>query len=111
MALDDLALDTGLEGPMSVMMIEPSWSQPYITYLLSKRLPDDPTDVRHIARRSKAFVVINGELYKRSITGVLQRCVSNGDGRDILLDIHEGTCGHHAGSCPLVAKALRARFY
>ena len=49
MALDDLELDTGLEGPMSVMMIEQSWTQPYITYLLSKRLPDDPIDARHIA--------------------------------------------------------------
>ena len=48
MTLDDLDLDTGLEGPMSVMMIEPSWTQPYITYLLSKRLPDDPTDARQI---------------------------------------------------------------
>ena len=50
MALDDLELDTGLEGPMSVMIIESSWTQPYITYLLSKQLPDDPTDARHIAR-------------------------------------------------------------
>ena len=71
MALDDLELDTGLEGPMSVMMIEPSWTQPYITYLLSKRLSDDPPNARHIMRRSKAFAVINGELYKRNITGVL----------------------------------------
>ena len=72
MTIDDLELDTGLEGPMSVMMIEQSWTQPYITYLLSKRLPDDPTDARHIARRSKAFAVINDELYKSSIIGVLQ---------------------------------------
>ena len=111
MALDDLEMDTGLEGPMSVMMIEQSWTQPYITYLLSKRLPDDPTDTRHITRRSKAFAVINGKLYKYSITGVLQRCVPIADGRAVLLDIHEGTCGHHAGSLALVAKALRAGFY
>ena len=96
---------------MEVMMIEPSWTQLYIAYLLSKRLPDDPTDTRHIARRSKAFIVINGELYEHNITGVLQRCVSLADGKAVLLDIHEGTCGHHAGSRTLVAKALRAGFF
>ena len=46
----------------------PSWTKPYIAYILRKGLPDNPTDARMIARRSKAFQVINGELYKRSIS-------------------------------------------
>ena len=32
-------------------------------------------------------------------------------GREILQEIHEGDCGHHAGSKSLVAKAFRHGFY
>jgi len=55
--------------------------------------------------------VINGELYKRNISGVLQRCIAPEDGRSILLEIHEGICGHHASSRAIVGKAFRAGFY
>jgi hypothetical protein len=68
-------------------------------------------EARRIIRRSKAFTVINGELYKRSISGIFQRCIAIDDGKALLREIHEGTCGHHAGSRALVAKAFRAGFY
>src|SRR3954464_3328649 len=93
------------------MAIKETWTQSYLRYLINRELPDSPTDARRISRRSKAFTIINGELYKRNISGVLERCVTIGDGKAILQDIHEGICGHHAGSRSLVAKALRAGFY
>jgi transposase InsO family protein len=62
-------------------------------------------------RRSKAFTIINGELYKRSTTGVLQRCIALEDRIALLREIHEGTYGHHACSQTLVAKAFRSGFY
>jgi hypothetical protein len=49
-------------------------------------------------RRSKAFTIINRELYKHSTTGVLQWCIAQEDGIALLREIHEGTCGHHASS-------------
>ena len=33
------------------------------------------------------------------------------EGQEILREIHEGDCGHHAGSKSLVAKAFRHGFY
>ena len=50
-------------------------------------------------------------LHHRSVTGVFQRCVSPEEGCEILREIHEGDCGHHAGSKSLVAKAFRHGFY
>ncbi|KAK1621128.1 hypothetical protein QYE76_026645 [Lolium multiflorum] len=55
-----------------VMVIQIPWMQPYISYIL-KEIPDDPVEARRVIRRSKAFTVVKGELYKRSISGVLQR--------------------------------------
>jgi transposase InsO family protein len=42
---------------------------------------------------------------------VLQRCVEPEEGQEILRDIHQGECGHHASSRALVAKAFRHGFY
>jgi transposase InsO family protein len=50
-------------------------------------------------------------LYRKSVTGVTQRCISPEEGRLILEEIHSGTCGHHASSRTIVAKAYRADFF
>ncbi|KAK1631189.1 hypothetical protein QYE76_005504 [Lolium multiflorum] len=94
-----------------VMMVQTPWMQAYISYILRKTIPDDPVEARRIIRRSKAFTVVKGELYKRSISGVLQRCVTPEEGRIILKDVHEGICGHHASSRAIAAKVFRAGFY
>jgi ribonuclease HI len=88
-----------------VMMVQIPWMQAYISYILRKTIPDDPVEARRVIRRSKAFTVVKGELYKRSISGVLQRCVTPEEGRIILKDVHEGICGHHASSRAIAAKA------
>jgi hypothetical protein len=57
------------------------------------------------------YTIINNELYKRSVSGAFQRCVSPEEGRKILHEIHSGDCGHHASSRSLVAKAFRHGFF
>jgi hypothetical protein len=88
------------------MMIEETWMQPYLAYMINKTLPEDTIEARRIIRRSKAFVVVQGKLYKKSITGVLQQCVTPQEGQKILKDIHAGVCGHHASSRAIAAKAF-----
>jgi hypothetical protein len=90
-----------------VMMLEVTWMQPYLAYLINKKLPDDAVEVQRITRCSKAFVVVNNELYKKSISGVLQRCVTPQEGPAIIRDIHEGICGNHASSQEIAAKAFK----
>jgi hypothetical protein len=66
-----------------VMMIEETWMQPYLAYMINKTLPKDTVEARRIIRRSKAFVILQGKLYKKSITGMLQGCVTPQEGQDI----------------------------
>jgi hypothetical protein len=54
--------------PEVVMMVEVTWMQPYLAYMLNKTLPKDVVESRRIMRRSKAFVVVKGALYKKSIS-------------------------------------------
>ena len=74
-------------------------------------MPEDEVEARQIIRRSKSMTIVNGELHHRSVSGAFQRCISSEEGWDILREIHEGDCGHHAGSKSLVAKAFRHGFY
>ena len=90
---------------MEVLVITTDWTVPYIAYILRKELPENEEEAREIVRRSKAFTVMRGQLYRESATGVSQKCITPEEGRMILNDIHSGTCGHHATSRTIVAKA------
>ena len=82
-----------------------------MTYLESGELPNDEVLSRQIQRRSKAYVIWQGELHRKSPTTILARCVEPEEGERILHEIHEGDCGHHASSRYLVGKVFRYGFY
>src|SRR3954471_6234727 len=94
--------DAPLEGP--------AWTKPFLKFLIHGTLPQDIAESRHISRRSKAFTITNKQLYKRSISQVLQKCIDEEDDKALLLEIHEGICGHHASSRTLVVKSFREGF-
>ena len=94
-----------------VMAIIPAWTQPFLDYLIDQKLPEDEVLARQIIRRARSYTIVDGQLYKRSATGVFLKCVSNQDGIEILREIHAGDCGHHAAPRSLVAKAFRLGFY
>jgi ribonuclease HI len=63
---EDLSKETA-----AIMLLEAVWTKPYLAYPMRGELPEDPIHRRQIVRCSKAFTIINGELYKRSTLGVL----------------------------------------
>ena len=96
---------------MAALHAIPDWTVPYLAYMTRGELPDYETLARQATRRSKSMTIVNGELHQCSVTGVFQCCVSREEGHEILREIHEGDCGHHASSKYLVAKAFRHGFY
>jgi ribonuclease HI/transposase InsO family protein len=90
-----------------------NWQTPYLEYLLRGELPLDKAETRRLARRAKSFVLLGDEkeLYHRSPSGILQRCISVAQGQELLQEIHSGTCGHHAAPRALIGNAFRQGFY
>jgi hypothetical protein len=86
------------EGSTLQVDLRPDWRTPYLDCLTRGELPLDKTEARRIARRTKTFVIYGDdkELYRRSPTGILQRCITIEEGRSLLEDLHLGACGHHA---------------
>jgi ribonuclease HI len=89
----------------------PSWAEPFSNYLVTRDLPQDEAEARQIQRRAGAYTIINSELYKRSVSGIFQKCIEPEEGIELLREIHQGECGHHESSRALVAKAFRHGFY
>ena len=87
------------------------WRVPLLACLINKVLLPERTKARWIARRAKTFVVLGDELYKRSPSGVLMKCIPTNQGRQLLLEVHARICGHHVAPWSLVRKAFRQGFY
>jgi ribonuclease HI len=62
------------------------WQTPYLQYLHRGELPLDQVEARRLARRAKSFVLLGDvkELYHRSSSGILQRCISIAEGQELL---------------------------
>jgi hypothetical protein len=97
-----------VEGEQSGVTPDRNWQTPYLQYLLRGELPLDRAEARRLAWRAKSFVLLGEgkELYHRSPSGILQRCISIAEGQEFLREIHSGACGHHAAPRALVGNAF-----
>ena len=50
---------------------------------------------RRIRFQATKYVLLEGELYYRTIDGVLLKCLSKEDSKILMGEIHEGVCGSH----------------
>lgn len=93
-------------------MVDPQdWRQPIIDKLSVGALPEDTIEARGLSCKAKSFVLIDGMLYKKSASSIMQRCIMLKEGRHILANVHGGTCGHHAAPRSLIGKVFRQGFY
>jgi hypothetical protein len=75
-----------VEGEQNGVTPSLNWQTPYLEYLLRGELPLDKAEARRLARRAKSFVLLGDEkeLYHRSPSGILQRCISVAQGQELL---------------------------
>ena len=67
---EDLAYpDPANDALVAALHIIPEWIEPYIAYL-GRELPGQVILDRQIVRRAKSYTIINGELYRRSMSRI-----------------------------------------
>jgi hypothetical protein len=97
---------------IQIMVITRSWTLDFIDYIRENKLPFNKEEATRIIRRSKNYVLVGDNLYRRAMSsGVLLKCISREEGKKILDEIHSGCCGNHAASRTLVGKTFRTGFY
>jgi hypothetical protein len=95
-----------------IRVITKSWTQDFIDYIKENKLPDNKEEATRIIRRSKNYVLVGDNLYRRTASsGVLLKCITREEGKEILEEIHPGCCGNHATSRTLVGKTFQTGFY
>lgn len=62
------------------MIDRKDWHQPFIDRLSEGTLSEDTTEARQLSCKAKSFVLIDGTLYKRSTSGIKQKCVTLEEG-------------------------------
>jgi ribonuclease HI len=110
-AIEEKALP--VEEEQNGVTPDPNWQTPYLEYLLRGELPINKTKARRLARRAKSFVLLGDEkeLYYRSPSGILQRCISIAQGQKLLQEIDSWAYGHHAAPRALMGNAFQQGFY
>jgi hypothetical protein len=89
----------------------PDWRIPYLDYLICEMLAAVKMEAQWLMRCAKSFVIIEGELYRKSHSKVLQHCIPTEQGQRLLRDIHDGICGHHVAPRNLVKNMFRQGLY
>ena len=80
-------------------------------FLKENILPEHDAVAERIARQSKRYAMVDGDLYRCGTDGVLLRCITWEDGSELLANIHKDDCGSHSSSHMMVGKAFRHGFY
>ena len=83
---------------------EEDWRIPIKDYLESELLPDDSPEAQRMKRQTKLYALIDGELYKKGLSGMLMKCILRDEGKALLQDIDGGICGAHNSFRTIIGK-------
>ncbi|XP_074352712.1 uncharacterized protein LOC141691859 [Apium graveolens] len=83
------------------------WMTPLRNFLEKVILPLDRREAQKIKYRASSYTIINGRMYRRSVSQPLLRCLNTEEQRQALEAVHEGICGEHLAGRSLAFKILR----
>ncbi|XP_062014215.1 uncharacterized protein LOC133730684 [Rosa rugosa] len=89
----------------------PSWMDPFIDYLSKGVEPTHKAVATRLRKRATLYTIRKGKLYRKCRSFPFLKCISLEEGLRVLLSLHSGICGNHAGARNLAFKALRTGYY
>ena len=90
---------------------EPSWMDPIVAHLKTGEQPEDKTEAQILWRKVARYVLYDDELYRKGYTMPLLKCVTLLEAKNIMREIHKGTCGNHVEGQSLAFKVIRQGYY
>jgi hypothetical protein len=83
------------------------WRTPLVLYLEN---PGHIAD-RKVQRQALKYVMLDNALYRRTIDGLLLKCLGSDQSKIALGEVHEGICSTHQSAHKMKWLLCRARFY
>ena len=78
---DPIADDPSIQDPPNQ---QESWTSPIKDYILNDKIPQEEKNERAFRKRILCFPIIQGTLYKKSITCLYLRCFEENEGKEVL---------------------------
>ena len=98
-----------LESAKEKPKFEPSsdWRKPYVDYLQD---PSRKAD-RAVRRTSLKYTLEDAALYRRTVDGLLLKCLNEDEARVAMGEVHDGLCGTHQSAHKMKWMLRRTGFY
>ncbi|PKA53718.1 hypothetical protein AXF42_Ash009214 [Apostasia shenzhenica] len=80
-------------------------------YLKNGVQPHHRQEAEKLKLEYAKYVLIDGELYRRSYVRPLTKCLRPEEAQEVMEAIHKGECGTHARGRSLVMRILRQEFF
>jgi glutaredoxin len=82
-----------------------------VSFLQGNYLSDDEAYIKRMNARTRPYVIIEGELYKKGVCSPVLKCLYRTEGQELMKEIHTGLCEAHIGSRPLHGNVFIQGFY
>lgn len=82
-----------------------------IKYIEIEALLEDKVQARCLQLGAARYVIIEGQLYKRSFSLPLLKYITPEQGMTVLKDIHKGVCENHIMGQSLVYKMIKRGYF
>ncbi|XP_022891604.1 uncharacterized protein LOC111406402 [Olea europaea var. sylvestris] len=92
-----IVTDPSINQTIGVMDIdnESSWMDPIVDFIKHGNLLEDPRAARSIRSKAPRYCMIEGVLFRRSLTLPYRRCLKLFESSQALEQVHERICGNH----------------
>ena len=67
----------------------------------------DEASIARMAAIARSYMLVDRILYKKGVVQPLLKCIAQGEGKELLQEIHSEECGSHIDPRALSAKAIR----
>ena len=84
---------------------------PIPLYLSTRQLPTERNKAHKLQIQAARFSLIDGQLFKRSFSGLYLKCLIPEQSQYVLAELHEGICGNHPGGRTLAHLAHTQGYY
>ncbi|PKA61923.1 hypothetical protein AXF42_Ash008755 [Apostasia shenzhenica] len=74
----------------------PCWMDKILNYLKDGTQPDNRQEAKKLKLDCTKYVIINGELYRRSYAKPLTKCLRLEEAQEVMEAVHKGECGTYA---------------
>lgn len=90
---------------------EEDWFEPLIQHLMDKREPIDPIKHAKMRQHAPRFTLQGNQLYRRSLDGILLRCLLANEASNVINEMHAGVFGGHQSGPKLQYQLRRLSYY